>query len=213
MVKAMFLELAQADLKAIGKNRQFDPATIASSELMQHVFLSEAGVAPAMASLTPDEIAGLHLLHCLRDTVDVEFFKRLYPSLVPPTRYASYNGRFKALFQHVKTQLIRRGLLLFATVPDTSFEGTTILERRRFRFPESFGALLPAPFPARRLETTMTGTHRREVLRHKLGELLRLGTAASGEPAAGKSGRWRLEDGRVLLGEGQEPFQVRHLAA
>jgi len=41
MLKEMFLELGQADLKAIGRSRGFDPQTIASPQLMQHVFLSE----------------------------------------------------------------------------------------------------------------------------------------------------------------------------
>jgi len=213
MVKAMFLELGQADLRAIGRSRQFEPATVASRELMQHVFLSEAGVASAMASLTPEEVAGLHLLHCVGDQVGLEFLKRIYPSAVPPDRYASFNDRYRVLFQQIKTRLIQRGVLLFGTIPDTSLRGATVLERRRFRFPESFSALLPALFEARRLGATMTGRHRREVLRNKLGELLRLGSVASGEPAAGESGRWRLEDGRVLLGAGSEPFRVRQLEA
>ncbi|HWH70791.1 MAG TPA: hypothetical protein VNT26_15480 [Candidatus Sulfotelmatobacter sp.] len=36
-------ELAQVDVKAIGKSRGFDAATVASRELMQHGFLSEQG--------------------------------------------------------------------------------------------------------------------------------------------------------------------------
>lgn len=213
MVEAMFQELAQADLRAIGRSRQFEPATIASRELMQHLFLSEAGVASAMASLTPGEIAGLHLLHCIRDPVDLEFFKRLYPSMVPPYRYASYNDRFKTLFQQVKTQLIRRGLLLSGTLPDTVLDGVTVLERRRFRFPESFSVLLPAPFAARRLEPTVAGSHRREVLRNKLQDFLRSGGVAAGEPATGNPGRWRLEDGRARLDPGSAPFRVGQLEA
>jgi hypothetical protein len=61
MLKEMFLELGQVDLKAIGRSRGFDPQTIASPQLMQHVFLSEQGVAAALASLSEAEFLGLHL--------------------------------------------------------------------------------------------------------------------------------------------------------
>ena len=119
MVKATCLELSQADFKALGRSRGFEPETIASRELVRHVFLAEQGVLSAAASLTPAELAGLHLLHCLREPVDVEFFKRVYPAAVSPKVYASYNDRFKALFQEVKTRLIQRGLLVFGLLPDT----------------------------------------------------------------------------------------------
>jgi len=53
MVKALCLELSQADLKAIGQSRQFDPEIVGSRELFQHSFLSDQGVLSAAASLTP----------------------------------------------------------------------------------------------------------------------------------------------------------------
>jgi hypothetical protein len=67
MVKSLCLELSQADFKAIGRSRGFDPGTVASRDLLQHVFLSEQGVASALALLSPEEIGALHLLNCLRD--------------------------------------------------------------------------------------------------------------------------------------------------
>jgi hypothetical protein len=114
------------------------------------------------------------------------------------------------LFQEVRTKLVRSGLLLFGTLPDTFFRGCPILERRRFRFPEVFGALLPAPFQARRLDPAMTGNDRPEVLRDKLAELLRPGGAA-GKPS--DTGRWRLENGELRLGANASGFRVRHLHA
>ena len=69
MVKAMCLELSQTDFKAIGRSRGFEPETIGSRELTQHVFLSEQGVTSAVQSLTPVELAGLHLLNCLQEDV------------------------------------------------------------------------------------------------------------------------------------------------
>ncbi len=133
MVNSMGLELSQADFKAIGRSRGFAAETGASRELMQHVFLSEQGVAPALAALTADEIAGLHLLHGCGDQVDVEFFQRIYPSAVTASDYARYNDRFKGLFQQVKAQLIQRGLLLFGTLPEnfSFWSGGAFACRRR----------------------------------------------------------------------------------
>ena len=211
MLKSMGLELSQADLKAIGRSRGFEPETIASRALLQHVFLSEKGLASAMALLSPVEVAGLHLLHCGRDQVDLEFFKSIYPAVVSPHNlYASYNDRFKTLFQHVRTQLVQRGLLLMGTLPDTSFlRGTTILERRRFRFPQAFGAWLPALFPAGPLDPARTGHHRREILRDKVMEILKLESA--GKSARGESGRWRLEEGELRFGPGSSGFRREQL--
>jgi len=124
MLKEMFLELGQADLKAIGRSRGFDPQTIASPQLMQHVFLSEQGVAAALASLSETESLGLHLLNCFQDEVDVEFFRKMYPDSAPRNSfYGSYTERFHGLFQQVKTQLIRRGVLLFGTLTANESRG------------------------------------------------------------------------------------------
>jgi hypothetical protein len=143
--------------------------------------------------------------------VELEFFKRLYPKTVSKDYYASYNDRFKGLFQQVKTQLIQRGLLLFGTLNDDFLRHTTILERRRFRFPEAFGALLPAPFHPRQLDPATTGRHRSEVVRHKLAELLRPQSSASGPPDKGEAGRWRLENSELRLSPHSGAFQVKHL--
>ena len=73
MLKAMCLELSQADLKAIGQSRGFDPQTVASRALLEHVFLSEQGLPAAVASLTEAETLGLHLLNCLGEAVGLDF--------------------------------------------------------------------------------------------------------------------------------------------
>ena len=139
MIEEMCLaELSQADIKAIGHSRGFDAQTIGSRELMQHVFLSEQGVRAALASLAESEILGLHLLNCLGDEVELEFFERLYPDTITSDIYATYTERFRGLFQQVKTQLIRRGILVFGTLPE-GILAKSVLERRRFRFPEEFG--------------------------------------------------------------------------
>lgn len=212
MARAMCLELSQADLKAIGRSRGFEPETIGSRELLQHVLLSDQGVGLALAALTPAELACLHLLNCLREQVDVEFFKRLYPALVPPNIYASHNERFKALFQEVKARLVRRGLLLVGTLPETTLlRGLTILERRRFCLPETFGRLLSLPFPARQLDPATTGNHRSEVLRNKVGELLQPASASAGGPDRAQTGRWRIENGELRLGMSASRFRLEQL--
>jgi hypothetical protein len=141
-------ELSQADFKAIGHSRGFDAQTIGSRALMQHVFLSEQGVRAALASLAESEILGLHLLNCWGDEVELEFFKRLYADTIRSDIYATYTERFKGLFQQVKIQLIRRGILLFGTLPE-GILCKSVLERRRFRFPEEFAPWLPTPFRTR----------------------------------------------------------------
>jgi hypothetical protein len=213
MVKAMCLELGQAELRVIGRSRGFEPETIASRELMQHVFLSEQGVESTMTSLTPAELAGLHLLNCMRETVDIEFFKRIYPEAVSLNLYASYNDRFKVLFQEVRARLIQRGLLVFSTLSQVLLRHTTMLERRRFRFPTSFGELLPPPFQPRQLDPATRGSHRHEVLREKLTGLLQPGGAAASKHAGDKTGLWRLENGELRLGASSSSFRVEHLEA
>src|SRR5438477_6025287 len=113
MLKEMCLELSQADLKSVARSRGFGPESIASPELLQNVFLSEQGVHTALASLTESETLGLHLLNHFGDEVGVEFFKRVYPGLVSSDLCLSYTERFKALFQKVKAQLVRCGILLY----------------------------------------------------------------------------------------------------
>ena len=210
MLKEMFLELGQVDLKAIGRSRGFDPQTMASPQLMQHVFLSEQGVAAALASLSEAEFLGLHVLNCVQDEVGLEFFRKMYPDSTPRNPfYGTYTEQFKALFQQVKTQLIRRGLLLFGTLTELQSAGA-VLERRRFRFPEVFASLLPAPFKVSKLNTDAAPQYRRELLRQKVTEIL-TGPAASSAKAASEEGRWRLAEGELLFGG--QPFRVERLEA
>lgn len=213
MLKSMCLEFGQSDLKTIGRNRGFEPVTVASRELLEHVFLSEQGVASAMASLTPVEVACLHLLNALGEQTDLEFFGRLYPKAVTGSIYSKYNDRFKGLFQEVKARLIQRGLLLMGTLPEPHYpRGVTILERRRFRFPQAFGPLLPAPFQPRQLAPGATGRHRGEVLREKLEEILKLGSGSESRPAGRERWHWRLEGGELMLGLSSSGFQAKQLA-
>jgi hypothetical protein len=195
-------ELAQADLKAIGQSRGFDAQTIASRELLRHVFLSEQGVATALSSLTEPERLGLHLLSSLGGATDVEFFQRLYPDAVSSNRYGTYTERYKGLFQEIRTRLVRRGVLLFGTLPDTG--GLPLLERRRFHFP--FTPFLPAPFRGREVGSSVARHYRGEVLRNKLEEIL-LAPNESAIASKHEQGCWRLVDGELLFSG--HPFSAR----
>ena len=209
MLQEMFSgELAQADLKAIGKSRGFDAETTASRELMQHVFLSDQGVPAALAGLTEPELLTLHLLNCLGDEVDLEFFKRLYPEAVASKAYyISFTERYKPLFQQVKVQLVRRGVLLYGTLPE-GFSKLAMLERRRFRFPVAFASFLPPPFRPKPLAPPVVGQFRQEVLRNKILEIPQAGLA-SATPSRNEEGRWRLVNGELLFGG--EPFGEKQL--
>ncbi len=210
MLKEMCLELSQADLKAVARSRGFGPESIASPELLQHVFLSEQGVHTALASLTESETLGLHLLNHMGDEVGVEFFKRVYPGLVSSDLFLSYTERFKALFQKVKAQLVRCGILLYGVLPKR-IEDNSVLERTRFIFPEEFAVHLPAPFRPRLLDGSAVGEYRTEILRNKLAEILRAESAGSGAPARREEWRWRLAGGDLFFGPNSSGFRVKHL--
>lgn len=208
MLETMCLELSQADLKAIGQSRGFESETINSPELFKHLFFSEQGLRQALATLTETETLGLHLLSLLGEAVELDFFKRLYPGLVPSGYARSFTESHKALFQKVKAQLIRRGILLFGAEPK-GIQNHSVLERTRFVFPGEFIPLLPTPFQARQLDAATEGKCRREILRDKLAEILQLEFESSASPAGTERGRWRLENGELLLGG--QPFRLNRL--
>ena len=210
MLKAMCLELGQADIKSIGQSRGFDPQTVASRELLEHLFLSEQGLQAALALLTEVEALGLHLLNCMGESVGLGFFKTVFPGLLSTDYYLSFTERHKSLFQRVKTQFVRRGILLCGTLPK-GYQNVSVLERTQFIFPEEFGLFLPAPFRPRLLDTTTVGQHRGNILRDKLGEILQADASPAGEAARRQTGRWGLADGELLF-EGK-PFRAKQLDA
>ena len=208
MLTAMCLELGQADLKAIGQSRGFDPQTVASRALLEHVFLSEQGLSAALATLTEAETLGLHLLNCRGETVDLDFFKPVDPGLVPAGYYRSFTESHKGLFQKIKAQLVRRGILLCGTL-QKHYQNLSVLERTRLIFPEEFAAFLPAPFRPRQLDPAVVGQHRGNILRDKLKEISQLGTAPASETARSETGRWRVTNGELIFSG--KPFQVKQL--
>ena len=208
MLKAMCRELSQADLKAIGRSRGFDSQTVASRMLLEHVFLSDQGVPAAMASLTEAETLGLHLLNCLGQEVNLDFFRAIYPELVPGGYSRTFTESHKGIFQKITTQLIRRGILLCGTLPKC-YPNLPVLERTRLIFPEEFASFLPAPVRPQQLDSAAARQHRGNILRDKLREISQLVAAPANAPARDEKGRWRLAAGELLFGG--KRFRVRQL--
>ncbi|MBI4659652.1 MAG: hypothetical protein HY735_12500 [Verrucomicrobia bacterium] len=211
MLNTMCLvELSQADVKAIGRCRGFEAEVVASRALLQHVFLSEQGVREALASLTEMEILGLHLLNHRAEAVGVEFFKRVYPGSVTHDLYLSHTARYKGLLQLVKTNLVRRGVLVFCALPQR-LDKTSASERLRFCFPDEFSPFLPTPFQPRRLAAAVSRQYRKTVVPEKLAEILELERAPVGKPSGREEARWRLANGELLFGG--KPFAVERFKA
>lgn len=203
--KMCHAQLSDADIKAICKSRGFSAREVGSRAIFENFFLSDIGVAAAMATLTDPELAMLHLLARLKDEVDVAFFARVYGDLRQVTSYYynTYNQRFSDVMKQVQANLIRRGLLLYTeALPE---DGTTTkLERLRFRLPVEFETFLPPLLPAAPASVD-SGETRCEVLREKLLEL------APGQRGAADEDRYAL---RIVGGElriGQQPFRVELL--
>ncbi len=99
--------LAEADVKAICKNRGLPSQAASSRPLLETLFLSDVGVADAMRALAPAEIALLHLLSGQDKPVDVAFFSRLDPPQRQGWSHGTFSQRFQGLFSRVKDQLVR----------------------------------------------------------------------------------------------------------
>src|SRR3954449_622950 len=87
--------LAEADVRAICKNRGLPNQAASSRSMLEALFLSDAGVAVAMNTLDRTEIALLHLLGSQDKPVDVAFFSRLDPRPSEKWSYGSFSQRFQ----------------------------------------------------------------------------------------------------------------------
>ena len=89
--------LSEADVKAICKNRGLPGQAAPSRSLLESLFVSDTGMAAALAALDRTEIALLHLLKAFGKPVDVAFFSRLNPPkkerLVLRHVYPAFPGR------------------------------------------------------------------------------------------------------------------------
>ncbi|MCP4626842.1 MAG: hypothetical protein GY850_25535 [bacterium] len=209
MLKQMCrVELNQADIKAICKLRALPPACLQSRTLLQHNFLSDTGIEKAVAALNPREVLCLHLLNAAGREEDIEFFARLYKKAHPGSYHHSFTQQYRTVFSTVKTELIRKGLLLFAEKPKDPWQKTSVLERLRFMFPAEFAALLPPPAKPLPVDASGANIRRIDFLREKLAEII--GTPqASAPPSPKKEERLHIRSNTIFLGK--SPFSLKRL--
>src|SRR5215813_2755624 len=93
--------LAEADVKAVCKNRGLPNQAASSRHLLENLFLSDTGVAVALGVLDRAEIALLHLLNAQDKSVDVAFFSRLDPPKSKPWSHGTFTQRFQGVFSRV----------------------------------------------------------------------------------------------------------------
>jgi len=169
----MCAELPDADLNAIRKARGFSAKETASRTSFASFYVTSVGVAEAMAALTPEETITLRLLHETGE-VDVEFFARLYSA---GHQYGTYTQRYKPVFDEVKKNLVRRGLVVMAEV---KMRGDTVqLERWRYAIPPEFAPHLPT-LPI--VQNDSPGLENEVTIRRKLLELLGGSPAVPNDP-------------------------------
>ncbi len=199
--------LSQSDIKAICQERGLPPACLKSRELFRHNFLADTGVEKALASLDNNQVLFLHLLNATGEERDITFFARLYKQAYPGHYGYTFNDKYKGVFKKVKTELIRKGLLLYAE-ESKGWSNTTVLERQRFVFPIDFSPYLPSPVNPVLLDEPDGRIERKDILRDKLAEILETGKAPDSQTGS-VQGRLHIKDGRLLLGK--SPFTVKRL--
>ena len=199
--------LSQADINAICKIRGLPPACLKSRELFQFNFLTDTGIEETMASLNEKQILFIHLLNATGGERDITFFSRLYKQAYPGHYGYTFNDKYKVVFKKVKTELIRKGLLLYAEEPK-GWSNTTVLERQRFMFPINFSPLLPPPAKPVLIDEPGDKIERKDILRDKLAEILETGKAPDSQSDS-VQGKLHIKDGKLLLGK--SPFTVKRL--
>jgi hypothetical protein len=194
--------LSEADIKAICKNRGLPRHAVSSRSLLESLFVSDAGVAAALAALDRTEIALLHLLKAVGKPVDVAFFSRLNPPKNVQWSFGTFTQRFQGVFSSVKERLVRRGILVWALARQTVQEKTN-MERWRFALPVQFERHLPPLVEfVKRLEGE--GDWRSDVAREKLKSVVHQGAASA-------TGDDKLEIVDRELRFGGQPFRAGRL--
>ena len=200
--------LSQADINAICKIRDLPPACLKSRDLFQHNFLNDTGIEKVMASLDQRQTLFLHLLNAAGEETDITFFTRLYKAAYADDYGYTFNDNYKIVFNKVKTELIRKGLLLYAEEPKGVWDTTTVLERQRFMFPADFSHLLPLPAAPVLIDKPGDKIERKDVLRDKLAEILETNKSPDSQSDS-VQGNLHIKDGTLLLGK--SPFTVKRL--
>ncbi len=191
--------LAEADVRAICKNRGLPNQAASSRSMLEALFLSDQGVADAMRRLDRTEIALLHLLRAQDKPVDIAFFSRLDPRQTERRSYGTFSQRYQEVFTRVKDRLVRAGVLLLALGRESSTK-TTKMERWQFALPVQWARHLP-PLIESAKRLSGEGDWRADVAREKLKTAL--GEGADRET---KNDAVEIVDGELRWGG--QPFQA-----
>jgi len=209
MLKQMCqFELNQADIKAICKLRALPPACLQSRALLRHNYLSDTGIEKAVAALDPREVLCLHLLNAAGREEEISFFTRLYKKAYSGSYHHSFTEQYRTVFSTIKTELVRKGLLLFAEEPKDPWQKTAKLERLRFMLPAEFAAFLPPPAKPLQVEASGANIRRIDFLREKLAEIIET-PQASPPTSPQKEDRLHIRDQTLFLGK--SPFSLKRL--
>ena len=200
--------LSNVDIKAISKNRGLAAKEVTSRALFENFFLSDIGLAAVFNTLTPEEVALIHLLKSTGEAVDIAFFARVYADEKQAYFYGSFNQRYKDVFQKVKQALIRKGVLILAEVPVVNSKSK--MERWRFWFPQEFEPFLP-PLITSAETFDDEGDIRSDILKQKIRTLTEGEETSLLPPAARQAYQLRLVDGVLQIGD--KPFREQYLLA
>jgi hypothetical protein len=194
--------LAEADVRAICKNRGLPNQAASSRPMLETLFLSDVGVVVAMRTLDRTEIALLHLLRSQDKPVDVAFFSRLDPPQSERWSHGTFSQRFQGVFSRVKDRLVRGGILLLALGPE-SLTKKTKMERWQFALPVQFAHCLP-PLLESAKRLSGEGDWRSDAAREKLKTAIR-----QGADRETKNDRIEIVDGELCWGG--QPFRSERL--
>jgi len=162
-------DINDSDIKAICKSRGFPAKEATSRDVFENFFISTIGIKEVLDSLTYKEVVFLHLLSKMKEEVGIAHFERLYGSARAANKYyyGTFTKRYTETFKKVKSNLVRKGVLI--AIEQETYRKSTRMERLRFSFPLEFGEFLSPLVNASKFKKT--GKFKREVLRDKLLEL------------------------------------------
>ena len=201
LLAIMCADLADSDLNAIRKGRGFSTRETASRDSFANFFVSSIGVQEAMQQLTAEESTTLHMLQQMGE-VDISFFERLYGSGGQPgnTYYGTYTQQFRPIFELVKKNLVRKGLLIMAEI---KMRGDSVqMERWRFALPPEFAPYLPPVLQTKFMD--QPGETNDRAIRKKLLQLIGGGPAIANDPIP-----IDIKNGSIQLGG--EPFTAKKM--
>jgi hypothetical protein len=198
LLHTMCAELSDNDLNAIRKARGFSINETTSRTSFANFFVTSVGLEQVIQTLSVEEVLALRLLHETGE-VDVSFFGRVYPSSYP---YGTYSQHNKSIFDAVKKNLLRRGLIVMAEVKTRM--DVVQLERWRFALPPEFARVLPA---LNSVKNDQPGKFNDSIIRQKLNEVFENDQPANPKDQA----RIHLKHGSLYLKD--VPFSISAIRA